>query len=153
MMATIPECKRCKKNDAIKLRRQFAANGMMQFMWYCTRCNHVADNQKPFVKKSLVQSWLDTGKIPSLDSIQIVNDYRINAVCCVCGDFGAEYHHWLPQCFGSLVDDHSQWPGGYLCKKHHDIWHEIVTPYLPGRGATEYARFTKEKYIYVGKLA
>jgi hypothetical protein len=125
-------------------------NGAEQFMWFCTRCGHVADSRRPFVKKSLVLDWVANGKIPSLQHIQIVNDYRNLAHCEVCGAAGAELHHWMPQAFSKVVDDISKWPVGYLCKSCHDRWHEAVTPYLPGRGRTKYAQYTKEKYIFLG---
>lgn len=149
---SIPVCQRCNENDRIKLRKQYARNGVVQFMWFCTRCNHTADSKRPFVAKSKVDGWIRAGKIPSLDDIQTINDYREGNVCEVCGALGTEYHHWLPQCFSEVVENHSLWPGAYLCKKCHDIWHETVTPYLPGRGRTEYAQYTKEKYLWLEGL-
>lgn len=145
-MTTIPQCKRCNNKLNVRLRRQINGNGSTVFCWYCVSCDHVADNQSPWIKKSIVEQWVKVGKLPSIEVVPIVNDYRENHACIVCGAIGGEYHHWLPQCFAHLVDDHSKWPGEYLCKSCHDTWHEIVTPYLPGRGSTELARYTKEKY-------
>lgn len=60
---------------------------------------------------------------------------------------GAEWHHWLPQAMADQVEDFSQWPTAYLCKRCHDTWHELVTPYLPGRGKTKAAQFAINNYI------
>ena len=147
-MTTQPECKRCKSSHNVKLRKQYAASGAIQIMWYCLSCDRVADSQNAFISKSTVQYWIKSGKLKlsNIEDIPTAHDYRETAVCAVCGQPGAEYHHWLPQAFADDVENHSQWPGAYLCKKHHDEWHEIVTPYLPGRGASEQARHTLERY-------
>lgn len=133
-MSTVPTCKRCNKRKSVKLRRQINGGGSIVYMWYCTDCDHVADNKKPFIKKDLVQSWIDSGRIPSFEAIPIANDYSVNRTCEVCGDNGAELHHWFPQAIARALDisDHSSWPTSYLCKPCHDLWHTAVTPYLKG---------------------
>ncbi len=146
-MAAQPICKRCNSSDNVKLRKQYAVNGAEQFTWYCTACNRIADNQTPFVKKEKVQAWVQAGKLPSLECVPVANDYRNNAVCEVCGQPGGEYHHWLPQCFHDDVPDAGRWPGAMLCKSCHDLWHETVTPFLPGRGKTEAGQRTIGRYM------
>ena len=131
----VPKCKRCNKTKSVKLRRQINGSGSTVYMWYCIECNHVADNKRPFLKKELVQSWIDSGRIPSFDSIPIANDYSHDRLCDVCGSAGAELHHWFPQAIAREMDikDHSSWPTSYLCKPCHDRWHKSVTPYLSGK--------------------
>lgn len=146
-MSTVPSCKHCNKKKTVKLRKQYAANGAEQYMWYCLACDKPVDSQRPFIKKSLVISWVKQGRLPSFESVPVVNDYRDNAACVVCGAIGAEWHHWLPQCFYDDVDNHVDWPGAYLCKPCHDEWHEIVTWYLPGRTGTERSNIVKMRYF------
>jgi len=53
----------------------------------------------------------------------------------------------LPRCFAEMVEDYSNWPVSPLCKTCHDKWHELVTPYLPGRGSTSLAQYTIQHYL------
>lgn len=132
----VPICSYCNGNN-VKLRRQIAANSRVDFMWYCLTCDRPAVKGKPFLAKSQIEAWQQSGKLKNIDAVPIVNDYSVSIVCEVCGKNGAELNHWLPQAFSGMVDNFLDWPTGYLCKGCHDIWHELVTPYLPGRGATD----------------
>jgi hypothetical protein len=38
-----------------------------------------------------------------------------------------ENHHWAPQ---SLFPDAHRWPQSWLCRKCHNRWHQLVTPWL-----------------------
>jgi hypothetical protein len=40
-----------------------------------------------------------------------------------------DVHHTAPQ---SLFPDADSWTVVHLCRKCHDLWHEVVTPYMPG---------------------
>lgn len=141
-----PKCHKCHKIKSVKLRKQIMSSGGIQVMWYCLDCESSA-NQK-FVKKSIANAILSPFQ-KTVKDLPTVVDYSQKVFCIVCGSNGAEFHHWLPQCFAEQVEDHSRWPGAYLCKECHDIWHELVTPYLPGRGQNKYAQFTKEKYLWL----
>jgi len=73
----------------------------------------------------------------SIDALPIVADYRER--CTVCGQPGAEYNHWMPQMLATLPEVRKEWKawnglGANLCKYHHDLWHDLVTPWMPGRG-------------------
>lgn len=144
---TRPYCRKCSKIENVKLRRQITQSGGTQIFWYCTSCEKKAESK--FVSK------LDADRIlkpfgKTYADLPVIDDYRVGGEkCAVCGADGAEYHHWLPQCFANQVENHSAWPASYLCKECHDIWHELVTPYLPGRGNTRYAQYTKEKYLWL----
>lgn len=150
-MTTVPKCNHCGKSKSVKLRRQFAGNGAQQFTWYCLDCDKVANNQSPWIKKSLIEQWIKSGRLPSIESIPVIHDYRENHSCEVCHAIGAEYHHWFPQCFYDDISDHNDWPGSYLCKDCHDKWHEIVTWYLPGRIGTERSNVIKARYFPNGR--
>lgn len=60
-----------------------------------------------------------------IETIPINRDDR-REVCAVCGQLGAQEHHWAPwHLFGDEAD---KWPKSYLCQKHHTEWHRTVTP-------------------------
>jgi hypothetical protein len=45
----------------------------------------------------------------------------------------------MPQMFAERPGIAEDWPrwynvSAYLCKHHHRIWHQTVTPYMPGLG-------------------
>jgi len=147
MIPERPPCRKCSEIKPVKLRRQFAGNGAMQIFWFCTVCGCNATSS--FIKRSdAAMLLIQYGA--GIEDIEVLADYRHESPkCIVCGDIGTEYHHWLPQAFMERVDNHGAWPGDHLCKKHHDQWHELVTPYLPGRGRTDDAQYTKEKYLWL----
>lgn len=117
----------------------------VDFLWYCEKCSRPAVKGKPFLPKHQIETWQKLGKLKNLDDIPTINDYSKTVTCEVCGKSGAEWHHWLPQVFAELVKNFMDWPTGYLCKGCHDEWHEIVTWYLPGRGATELSKAAQDK--------
>ncbi len=131
----IPNCAKCDNQP--KLRRQISANGAETFMWYCLLCDRIATPSRPFIKRVEVEEWVKAGKLPSIEAIPILNDYRTNP-CEVCGSMGVEYHHWWPQSLAHLAEHHSQWPGAYLCRRCHVDWHKNVTPTLNKRKPNEY---------------
>lgn len=148
-MAAIPTCSRCKRVKSIKVRRQIAANGAVQVGWYCLDCDRFATPSSPFLAHNLVNEWISSGRLKcsSINDIPLIADHRSGVNCQVCGSNGAEFHHWLPQAFAEVVGNFNQWPTGYLCKDCHDTWHELVTPYLPGRGGTPLTTYTVDKYF------
>ena len=107
-------------------------------------CKNQNVGTKPFIKKVVIEDWFKTGrlKINHLNDIPLLADYRVGR-CEVCGDLGVEEHHWLPQCFSNLVGNFHEWPTGLLCPGCHEIWHEIVTHYMSGRGTTELGKKAK----------
>ena len=140
-------CKNCNSKDFVKLRRQITKSCVTQFCWYCIACDKVADNQSPWIKKTEIEQWVQSGRLPSIDAIPVARDYSRQVKCAVCQLPGGELHHWMPQAFNNDTLAHSVWPTSYLCKQHHDEWHEIVTWYLPGRIGTERSNVVKERYF------
>ena len=138
-MASVQGCTKCHRTKPVKLRRQIAASGAVQLGWYCLECKNWANPTNAFISHKQVKHWLFTGKLKclSIDEIPLIADYRTNCICEVCGAQGGELHHWLPQAFSNLVDNHAQWPTAYLCQSCHREWHNIVTPYLTGKNWKE----------------
>lgn len=148
------KCERCGAKNTAKIRRIVIANGASQYRWYCSACGKTIHTAIKNLKKKdvewLLKPFIESGKIKSLDDITIVRDNRNESTqCVVCGSMSGEYHHWLPQCFRDIVPNFDDWPASQLCKPCHDFWHEIVTPYLNGRGKSEVAQHTIETYIKV----
>jgi 5-methylcytosine-specific restriction endonuclease McrA len=53
--------------------------------------------------------------------------------CVVCGNYGAELHHFAPQSLArNFGDNWPKWPTAYLCRPCHDLWHSTVTPHMFG---------------------
>lgn len=137
---TRPVCRKCNQTEFIRLRYDIKRNGDNQFYWWCTRCECSAVWGKAFIPHRTIKHWLETGRLKPDFWVQgLNNDYtKEGEPCTVCGKLGTEWHHWAPQ---SLKDrfgkEWEKWPTAFLCKEHHRLWHNIVTPYLPGYGATE----------------
>lgn len=71
--------------------------------------------------------FLSQKHLPSevLESITVGDDYSLNNPPCKrCGERGTQLHHWAPK---ELFEDAEDWPQDYLCKKHHQEWHDTIT--------------------------
>jgi hypothetical protein len=84
----------------------------------CSNCGYNPIKNKPFYS---VKDF-DIETMPVL-----MDDRPDSEPCAVCKEKrGSQYHHFAPRhLFGTECED---WPGAWLCKKHHDQWHDIVTP-------------------------
>ena len=143
---TIPWCDHCGRRDTVKLRRQIAANGIAKMTWHCTSCQTYAQRMRPYIPNDLVSYWIDTGrlKVDAIRDIPVCEDRRGTVQCEVCGEPYASRHHWMPRMFREIVPDHDNWPTSYLCRSCHKRWHDIVTFYMPGTGASELSKSAKE---------
>lgn len=122
------ECKHCKVQRWADLTRDITASGVSQIYWQCQTCKCNATGT--FIEHEKVTKYGI-----NIDDIPVVMDYR-GERCAVCGELGAEYHHWAPRhLFGDA--DAEKWPGAYLCQKHHTLWHRIVTPLMSMRGKND----------------
>jgi len=67
-----------------------------------------------------------------IEELPINEDGRIER-CAVCGELGVDNHHWLPHYIAEKVgEDAEKWPQAWLCQKHHDEWHSLLTPNMSG---------------------
>lgn len=121
-------------DDRVSLRRTIAGNGSIMYFWYCAECRWHARKTDQWVGHAVIAEMVGVGLYDSPEDIPIHVDYKSEFRCEICGRHGAEYHHWAPRSMARFFgDDWVRWPGAYLCKAHHDLWHEVVTPYLHGR--------------------
>lgn len=129
-------CERCGDIDSLEIRRNIISSGVSQYFWYCTYCNDRAAKGGRNIPHDIVRLWYSKGKITTdLDEVPVLNDYR-GDTCIICGKTGVQYHHFAPQAFIDLFgEDWINWPGAYLCIPHHNLWHSIVTWYMPGPAA------------------
>jgi hypothetical protein len=139
---TVPPCPRCKANKNVLLKYQITTNNVRQFFWYCTRCKQRTDNQ--FLPHSFIKK---RNFPPEFWERALLKDYTQNVKCVVCGNDGAERHHFAPQAlaeyFGANWD---KWPTAYLCTHCHQLWHKATTPFLPGYSNSSLAREVMGKY-------
>jgi len=91
------------------------ASGNIVYPWICIDCNTRSTN---YVSKRDLSFF-------AADLIDVVHYSKHLKSCEVCGDAGAELHHYAPQ---YLFDDADKWPTGYLCIPCHIKWHKLVTP-------------------------
>ena len=118
------------------VRKQIASNGANKVGWYLSSAN---DGNHPV-------HWLaHTGRdrLPenahqaTIDDIPTVNDYR-DVPCRHCGKIGSGC---ITGCRRSsthedVEDEWQAWQSlqAPLCKYHHDLWHDLVTPWMPRKG-------------------
>jgi hypothetical protein len=124
-----PTCAHCGGSD-IKLRRQLTTSGVSFLAWRCLVCDRWAENPVRWLKHDLIIPRLERQGV-TLDDIPLVADNSQELVCAVCGAHGVSEHHWAPQSMRELFgSDWHNYPTDYLCKKHHELWHALVTPEL-----------------------
>ena len=127
--STIPDCRRCHRRDAVKLRRQIATDGTNQAGWYCLRCERWAVEGKPFLSHIEIDKILRPFN-RHLEDLPILQDLSGAMPCIICGR-PAQGHHWAPQAYSEAFGaEWGQWPIAPLCKEHHMLWHRTVTPEL-----------------------
>lgn len=147
----IPVCENCHNRGSVRLRRMITASGVTVMMWRCLACDSYAQKYKPYVQIALVRGWISSGilKVSSVEDIPLYEDRHGTHLCEVCGAGYAALHHWMPQVFRGVVENLGDWPTSYLCKDCHNLWHEVVTFYIPGRGASEISKVAQRK---VGRI-
>lgn len=99
---------------------QIAANRAVHVYRGCADC-----------KTRLEPGWVSHRELRGLDIDSLPvgrDDTMFNPPCQVCGDFGAEVHHWAPrEVFGPVEPDH--WPTSYLCRACHEEWHKRIADF------------------------
>lgn len=134
-----PTCHKCGSQSSIVLRRVINAGGATMVAWRCERCDTWTPSPAKWIRHDEAAQIIGGF---SVDVIPIQEDYRIP--CAICGRPGAQYHHFLPQVLSmhpEVLPDWSHWSGygANLCQYHHDLWHDLVTPWMPGRGNSRLA--------------
>lgn len=107
-------CPTCRTNCVIY--KQINRSGATVVVERCPKCRTAPDKNNSFLPK----------KNYDLDKLPVFVDYTPEAKKCEvvgCTNVGSEWHHYAPQ---HLFQDANDWPTGYLCKYHHDLWHKIT---------------------------
>lgn len=113
-------CQRCKNETTAVLVRTISTSGVSMVYWCCKTCKRSISAPTQWIKHDLLQKYkIDPASLP------VAEDYSPGQVCAVCRKTGTEYHHFAPKhLFGE--DEAEKWPTAYLCKPHHDEWHQRV---------------------------
>jgi hypothetical protein len=75
------------------LVKNITASGVYQVFWRCTECHQNARGGGIYIKHDKLK---EANVI--LEDIPVYRDYRsLENACAVCGELGAEYHHWAPR--------------------------------------------------------
>lgn len=113
-------CPNCKVPRTLRLCRRQMVSGLVHYCWWCGYCQRVyrelGRTWQPKVVILKEHPGINLEMLPLIPA-----DCKI--LCAVCGEQGVEHHHWAPQEFFADAD---LWPMEWLCKKHHDLWHEIM---------------------------
>jgi len=120
-------CHYCKHEVTAQLVSTIAANGVSHVYWYCLEERHRTEiPARNIPHDKLKEYYIDIDRLP------VVSDNRGSGICSVwgCDNPAVENHHMAPRhIFGDEAD---KWPGAPLCKYHHELWHSLVTPDMPG---------------------
>jgi hypothetical protein len=110
------ECEKCGWCSWAVIKQK-NRGGAWQFRYMCQGCEYMVPK---YLKKSdVVAAGLDPEEMP-------ISGAR--NTCEVCGNDGAQNHHWAPYAFfGNEADN---WPQSFLCIDCHSRWHKIVTPHI-----------------------
>ena len=121
-----PTCHKCGGKN-VRLRRQISASGVAIVAWRCLDCDRWAVWPVNWIKHEYLSAYLEPYCI---DDIPIIADYSDQTPCVICGEPG-QLHHFAPQAWSARFGpEWHLWPCAYLCDKHHQLWHKIVTPVL-----------------------
>jgi hypothetical protein len=124
------KCRSCPTFEIV-LGKTVMVDGLYHIKAVCPNCGFNLKGNGPWVKKTAIP-------LEILESLPILDSYIDDTnICAVCGEKGVQLHHWAPkELFPETFED---CPKSYLCKRHHDEWHNTVTnPY-------RYLRNQKEK--------
>lgn len=128
-----PCCRQCETTDYVTIGRLRMNSGGYHLRWWCRLCEAYPQPEcaGQNIRKHMA---LDYMRVESVEQLVLIEDRRRER-CDVCGQLGAELHHWLPQAYRDSAGlEFNQWPTAWLCVPHHHFWHKHVTPQLWGGG-------------------
>lgn len=132
----IPTCPRCDDAPSI-LTVHLLRNGSTQNRAECSECRKLLHfgEKTPYISNEIIWHAQDIRmEIAWAHDVLMVNDTQQERQCAYgagtknqCTNTDVEYHHFGPK---SYFADHGNWPMAWLCRSHHNHWHEEVTPGL-----------------------
>lgn len=112
------ECHACYIAE-ITIGKTVMGSGGFHVKAICPNCGYNLKGSGQWVSKKAIP-------LEILEALPILTDYSIELPPCeVCGERGVELHHWAPK--ELFPETFELWPKSYLCKKHHDEWHNTIT--------------------------
>lgn len=114
-------CRGCATPD-IMIGKTVMGSGAIHVQAICPNCGHNIKGPGQWISKRSLPPEI-------LENLSTLTDYSLDLPPCeVCGERGVELHHWAPK--ELFPETFERWPKSYLCKRHHDEWHNAVTnPY------------------------
>jgi hypothetical protein len=134
-ISQIPTCPRCGGAPSV-LTVRLLRNGSTQNRPECSECSKLLYfGNGQYIKNLLVWHAQDIRMdIPWANDVLLVNKTQQERQCAhgagtkhQCPNTDVEYHHFGPK---SYFVDFDKWPTAWLCREHHNNWHEEVTPGL-----------------------
>ena len=132
-------------SGAGRLLAHMARNGIPHVKWHCAKeCGYVS----PAIHFGELRAReIDPYKVEVFDAPS--RHPRKEIVCAVtsCERADVEFHHWAPgsrfpgDYFSDDDESSDMWPGDYLCRRHHVIWHERMNGYRWGEASPVYHDF------------
>jgi hypothetical protein len=113
-------CQKCGEITTVTLARNITHAGAYNIFWLCNVCHDNASGSAKWIPHAPIKEFgID------IETIPVHKDGRVE-VCAICGGTGVDWHHWAPRhLFG---DECEEWPGAWLCRHHHQYWHDKTTP-------------------------
>ena len=123
-------CNKCTRS--LTLGKVIASNGDIQYRMVCpSLCTSGIENENIAHQKLTRQQKEEA--ILIADHSNNKPEQIIYPPCIVCGNKDyTEYHHVMPRSMSKRFNLDSEWhnAGVYLCRLHHEQWHDIVTWYM-----------------------
>ena len=129
----IEHCRNCGSNDGWLAAALRTRNGNLNTHLNCATCgeNGEAANRSAIPHRLFPPDRLPVYRDNSCTRCRGAGCSECADLCTVrgCKTFGVEFHHWLPRHIAKRHGlDAGDWPVGTLCREHHMLWHNLVTP-------------------------
>jgi hypothetical protein len=112
-------CKHAAELNFTLVKRK-ASNGHYQVFRRCNVCGQNFDGK--FVSQDKIDN------LDALPEVEAIPTLKCDYYQC---DNPAEVHHVMPRSIAvKYSEEPDYWPTIHLCRKHHERWHDIVTPGL-----------------------
>jgi len=101
--------------------------------WLCETKRHKTDGEAKFINHEILKKYIIIEDLPILEDYSLHTKLlKIKCEYEGCLNTDVELHHWAPRF--AFENNADRWPKSYLCRKHHQQWHILVTPKMSKNG-------------------